>query len=418
MNSLMIGINKLQTCTKCLYTSDHPLGLVFDDEGVCSGCRVHEEKDLLDWNSRLDDLKSLSAPYKSKTGKNYDCIVPVSGGQDSYFILHVVKNILKLNPLLVSYNKYFNTRLGIRNLANLRIKFDCDILIKNVNPKSVKNITRHTLRKYGNMYWPILAGHSVFPVQVAVSHKIPLIIWGAHQGIEQVGMFSHLNDVEMSRRYRKDHDLFGVEADGLLDIFDNLNEEDVWQYRYPSDTDIHEVGVRGIYIGNYIRWDPKAQHEKMIRMYDYRTDKFTRTFDKYDYVDCFNYMQIHDQLKYYKCGFSKVTDHACREIRHGRITRSDALNAVNYYSNLGFDNIELFAAWLGTTSNSIKFVMDMHRNPIYWNERSPQVWEYTKPENNLHSIDSLDISDELDFLDNSYEGSNKEKYITIGKGYP
>ena len=103
-----------------------------------------------------------------------------------------------------------------------------------------------------------------------------------------------LDNVEMSRRYRKDHDLFGIEADSLLDIFDILNEEDVWQYRYPSDTDINEIGVRGIYLGNYGRWDPKQQHEDMIQYYDYKTDKFNRTFDKYDFVDCFNYMNIHD----------------------------------------------------------------------------------------------------------------------------
>ena len=48
------------------------------------------------------------------------------------------KNKLNLNPLLVTYNKYFNTELGIKNLANLRIRFDCDILIQNVNPISVK----------------------------------------------------------------------------------------------------------------------------------------------------------------------------------------------------------------------------------------------------------------------------------------
>ena len=414
----MIGINNLQACVRCLYRSDHPLGLVFDDKGVCSGCRVHEEKDVLDWAARLDELKRLVAPYKSNTGKNYDCIVPVTGGQDSYYILHVVKNILKLNPLLVSYNKYFNTPLGIRNLANLRIKFDCDIIIKNVNPKSVKNITRHTLRKYGNMYWPILAGQTVFPVQTAVSHKIPLIIWGAHQGVEQVGMFSHLHNVEMSRRYRKDHDLFGVEADSLLDIFDNLNEEDVWQYRYPSDTDINELGVRGVYLGNYIRWDPKQQHEDMIRYYDYKTDNFIRTFDKYDFVDCFNYMHIHDCLKYYKCGFSKVTDHACREIRHGRLSRSDALAAVEHHSHLGFDNLDLFAKWLGTTSNSVKFVMDMHRNPVYWNESAPQVWEYINSENFATRKEAFSLPKTISYMENLYESSLKEKYITIGKGLP
>ena len=52
--------------------------------------------------------------------------------------------------------------------------------------------------------------------------KIPLIIWGAHQGLEQTGMFSHLHNVEMSRRYRKDHDLFGHDTDNFITDFDDL----------------------------------------------------------------------------------------------------------------------------------------------------------------------------------------------------
>jgi hypothetical protein len=105
-----------------------------------------------------------------------------------------------------------------------------------------------------------------------------LIIWGAHQGLEQVGMFSHEHEVEMTRRYRKDHDLMGYEADDLLSIFDTLKEEDIWQYRYPDDRDLNAVGVRGIYLGNYVRY-PKAQHEQMMREYGYRTSKLSRTFD-------------------------------------------------------------------------------------------------------------------------------------------
>ena len=287
----------IKFCKRCLYAETHPLGLVLDDNGICSGCRVHEEKDTLDWDARWNKLENLVSSYRSIDGKKYDCIVPVSGAHDSYYILHLVKDRLKLNPLLVTYNKYFNTPLGIRNLANLRIKFDCDILYQNVNPKSVRKITKSTLRQFGSIYWPILAGQTVFPVQTAVRYKIPLIIWGAHQGLEQVGMFSHEHEVEMTRRYRKDHDLMGYEADDLLSVFDTLSEADIWQYRYPDDHDLNEIGVRGIYLGNYVRWDPKAQHEQMIKKYDYKTSSFHRTFDCYDFVDCFNYMDLHDLLK-------------------------------------------------------------------------------------------------------------------------
>lgn len=407
-----------QTCKRCLYSTDHALGLVIDDEGICSGCRIHEEKDRLDFDDRFAMLEKLVEPYRSKSGTNYDCIVPVTGANDSHFIVHVVKERLGLNPLLVTYNKYFNTPLGIRNLANLRIKFDCDILIQNVNPVSVKAITRTALRMLGSIYWPCLAGQTVFPVQTAVRYQVPLIIWGAHQGLEQVGMFSHEHEVEMTRRYRRDHDLMGHEADDLLSIFDTLREEDVWQYRYPDDADLESVGVRGIYLGNYVRWDPKAQHEQMVASHGYEGAAFPRTFDTFDYVDCYNYMDLHDHLKMVKHGYSKVTDHACREIRHGRLTREAALSLVRHYENAPLRFEREFEEWLGVDHGGLKFIIDQHRNPA--------VWEETKPGRFVRRSDPVGgegdaeaIARELGFEAQSELSRNKEVgYITVGKGYP
>ena len=126
----------MKYCVRCLYPENHPLGLTFDEHGVCSGCRVHEEKDALDWAERLERLRKLVAPFRCRTRTIHDCIVPVSGARDSYFIVHVVKNILGLNPLLVTYNKHYNTRRGVRNLAYLRTIFDCDCLTQTVAPQT------------------------------------------------------------------------------------------------------------------------------------------------------------------------------------------------------------------------------------------------------------------------------------------
>jgi N-acetyl sugar amidotransferase len=405
-----------------LYTTAHPLGLVIDEEGVCSGCRVHEEKNSIDWDERWNKLESLVRPYRCQSGDNYDCIVPVTGAGDSYYILHLVKDRLKLNPLLVTNNKYFNTPLGIWNLANLRTRFDCDILFQNINPNSVRKITRSTLRKFGSIYWPCLAGQTVFPVQTSLRYKIPLIIWGAHQGLEQVGMFSHANEVQMTRRYRKDHDLMGYEADDLLSIFDSLKEEDIWQYRYPDDGDIKDIGQVGIYLGNYVRWDPKAQHEQMIQCYDYRTASFSRTFDCYDYVDCFNYMNLHDQLKLYKHGFSKVTDHACREIRHGRLTRDQGLALVRHYEQMPAEYSQLFCDWLDIQPRGLQFLMDNHRNPKFWCKTTPGYWDFHGPSvNGTLKISALgeQYLTNCSFSKNSVlDDRDKAQYIVIGKGYP
>ncbi len=367
----MTSAPSLLRCRRCLYSTDHALGLTIDDTGICSGCRIHEEKDFLDWDARWRRLEEIVRPYRSASGRTHDCIVPVTGANDSYFIVHLVKERLGLNPLLVTYNKYFNTPLGIRNLANLRIRFNCDILIQNVNPLSVKKLTRTTLRELGSLYWPCLAGQTVFPVQTAVRCKVPLIVWGAHQGLEQVGMFSHTHEVEMTRRYRKDHDLMGREADDLLSLFDTLREEDVWQYRYPEDGDLTAVGVRGIYLGNYVRWDPKAQHELMIERHGYATASFARTFDCYDHVDCYNFMDLHDHVKLLKHGYSKVTDHASREIRHGRLGRAEAVALVRQHQGAALRDDDLFCQWLGVDRHALQFMLDRHRNPKFWRETTP-----------------------------------------------
>lgn len=410
--------NSVNFCRRCLYSTSHPLGLTLDEEGVCSGCRIHEEKDQLDWSARWERLKCIVKPYKIKKSNNYDCIVPVSGGQDSYYIVHLVKNKLGLNPLLVTYNKYFNTSLGIQNISNLRIKFNCDILYQNVNPISVKKITRTTLRQFGSIYWPIIAGQTVFPVQTSVRLKIPLIIWGAHQGLEQVGMFSHEHEIEMTRRYRKEHDLMGYEADDLLSLFDSLKDEDIWQYRYPSDSDLKKYDVRGIYLGNYVRWDPKEQHEEMISKFGYFTGKFGRTFDKYDHPDCYNYMEIHDLIKLYKHGYSKVTDHATREIRHGRITREQGLQLVKQMERIEVSNIKKFTEWLGVNEHAFHFILNQHKNKNFWTQKNFNDWHFHGL-SDLQNINNNSVIDhkKIKFIDKESNYNESSEYITIGKGY-
>ena len=416
----------MRFCNRCLYSEIHPLYLTFDDDGVCSGCRVHEEKDVLDWRERGEKLRVILEEYRNKSGNNYDCIIPVSGARDSYFIVHTIKNVYKMNPLLVTYNKHYNTDLGIRNLAFLRILFDCDILTLTVNPETVKHLTRATMRKMGSIYWHCLAGQTVYPVQVAVKFKIPLIVWGAHQGIDQVGMFSHSDEVEMTRKYRKEHDLMGYEAEDLIDDFDGVSEEDIVQFKYPDDKELERVGVRGIYLNNYIRWDTKARHEKMIELFDYETTKQTRTFDTYNDIDCFNYSDVHDYIKFLKYGYGKVVDHANREIRLKRLTREEAVKLVERYVFKKPENLQLFLDWLGITENSFYYIVNQHRDPRVWQRGEDWEWKMKFspiPQNDdPQAIDAvrLDKKEDCQFIltPSKRPDYKEDRYILIGKGYP
>lgn len=411
-------------CQRCLYPANHPLNITFDDEGVCSGCRVHEEKDALDWGERLEKLKRIAAEYRVKTRSIHDCIVPVSGARDSYFIVHMVKNILGLHPLLVTYNKHYNTRTGIRNLAYLRTLFGCDIMTMTVGPERTKRVTRETLRQRGSMYWHCLAGQTAFPVQIAVKFKIPLIIWGAHQGVDQVGMFSHLDEVEMTRKYRKEHDLMGLEAEDLLENAEELTLADIEPFRYPHDREIEAVGVRGIYLGNYVRWDSKAQHEMMIREYGYESLAQQRTFDTYNDVDCFHYSGLHDYIKFLKWGYGKVTDHASREIRLKRLTREEGIEWVRRYEPVRPADTSLFLDWISMEEKEFWSILDKHRDPRIWQRDEEGEWRLMDTilnHRNTPGVEKarLEKTGTCNFMltPSKTPHLKEDKYVLVGRGW-
>jgi N-acetyl sugar amidotransferase len=415
----------MEYCKRCLYPTNHPYGMILDDEGVCAGCRVHEEKDQIDWNKRFKLLEQIVyESSKRSKGRGFDCIVPISGGGDSYFIVHTVKNVLGMNPLLVHYNAEYNTKVGIRNLANLATVFDCDVVTSTLSPALLKLITRHTLRKYGSMYWHVLAGNLTFPVQVAVKFRIPLIIWGVHPWSEQTGMFSHLDEVEMTERCRKEHGLMGIAAEDLISEADGISRTDIQSFIYPYDNELEAVGVRGIYLSNFIRWDSKAQHEQMIESYGYESARQQRTFNTYEDVHCFHSAGLHDYIKYLKLGYSKVTDHACREIRLQRMTREEGIDMVSLYTKREPVDLDMFLDWA-----------EMEKQVFFdyvWNRRDPKIWISTG-HGEWHCLDTvvnhrddagvdavrLEKQEDCHFrLTPSAEPNAEEsEYLLMGRGY-
>jgi N-acetyl sugar amidotransferase len=414
----------MRFCKTCLYPENHPLGIVINSDGQCSGCVIHIEKDQLDWKARFSKLQEIASAYNSSSRSIHDCIVPISGARDSHFILHVVKNVLGMHPLLVNYNIHYNTHLGIRNLAYLRSLVGADFMQLTVQPTKVKKITLETMKSLGSIYWHILAGQTVFPVQVACKHKIPLIIWGAHQGVDQVGMFSHLDEVEMTRKYRKDHDLMGVEAEDLVNAENRLDESDLYQYFYPNDAELASVGVRGIYLNNYIRWDSRKQHEEMISIYNYSTESQQRTFDTYNDVDSHHYSGIHDYIKQMKYGYGKVTDHASREIRLNSMTRTKGLSLVKEFQGIFPSDAKLFCKWIDLPEEEFWNEIEKHRNQALWTRT--ENGEYVLRFSPWASSQEQDLRDapfskneqwEPFIINNSLKDTNNSEYVLMGRGW-
>lgn len=415
----------MKFCKRCLYPVNHPYGLILDENGVCSGCRIHEEKDFIDWNARFEGLKKIVYTNTKRMGrKGFDCIVPVTGGGDSYFIVHTVKNVLGMNPLLVNYNSEYNTKIGIRNLGNLSTVFDCDIVTSTLSPNLLKRITRHTLQRYGSMYWQVLAGYLTFPVQVAVKFRIPLIIWGVHPWSDQTGMFSHLDEVEMTERCRKEHGLMGIAAEDLVDHAAGISRADVQPFIYPYDNELEAIGVRGVYLSNYLRWDAKMQHELMIDLYGYETSLQQRTFNTYEDVHCFHSAGLHDYIKYLKYGYSKVTDHACREIRLKRMTREEGIQQVREYSDRKPTDLHLFLEWLGMDETEFWTYVHDRRDSGIWKKSAGGEWMLGDSITNHSEDEGVDAvrlgkAGPCDFLitQSGEPNTPDDSYLLMGRGY-
>jgi N-acetyl sugar amidotransferase len=370
-------------------------------KGECLGCITHKEKYILDWSNRYDILIEEISKVK-KDNQTYDCIIPATGDADDYFIVQEVLK-LNLNPLIVSINSYFYNDIGWTNLHNLITHFDLDSWVYNPEIQTYKELIRTSLRKYNNMYLPWIQLFTSFPVHVAKEKSIPLIIWGANQSVEQVGKFSHKDSVEMSSWSRKEHDLFGQDINKLIGNGAQVNERKLNYYHYPNNLKSLSMKVKGIYLSNYIPWDPLKQNHLMTLKHGFVPESNNFSFDPYERAGSSVYYQFHDLLKYERLGYRKVTDHCSRELRHGRLTKTEALVIEDEYTNRLVD-IKPFFDWLNVSKTGFEWYKShrLYRSKHLISDTQISYEEKVLP-NNLKSLISKSIK-------------SQEHFINFGKG--
>ncbi|MEM6299624.1 MAG: N-acetyl sugar amidotransferase, partial [Bacteroidota bacterium] len=143
-------------CKSCTYPSSSAVPLSFNEAGVCSGCQTSNEKTQINWDRRRRMFEQLVEDYRTD-GSNYDCIIPVSGGKDSYWQIHLIKEY-GLNPLLVTYHGNNYTETGLKNLRNMREVFNVDHIFFTPSINLLKKMNRICQRLMGDMNWHAHAG--------------------------------------------------------------------------------------------------------------------------------------------------------------------------------------------------------------------------------------------------------------------
>lgn len=366
----------MQYCTRCVLPSIVPTLATFDEHGVCSACRVASQVHDLDWSRRAEQFRELLGEYRSKSGSNYDCIVPVSGGKDSYFQVHLMTAVYGLKPLLVTYHGNNYLPVGQRNLDRMRHVFDVDHIIVGPSVDLLKKMNRLCFRKMGDMNWHGHCGIFTVPIQVAVRYRVPLIIWGEHGFMDLGGMFSYSDYVEFTAKTRLEHFLRGYDWADMIDEEEGIGPQDLLWARYPSDEEIDSVGVRGVYVSNFHRWDANEHAALVTDLYGWEEspEPFDRTYRRISNLDDMHENGIHDYLKYIKFGYGRATDHACKDIRVGRMTREEGVEMVRKYDHVKSRDLARWLDYVGMTEAEFDRVSDTFRDPRVWRLGADGTW--------------------------------------------
>jgi N-acetyl sugar amidotransferase len=364
----------MKYCSRCLYPENAKPTIIFDEEdGICSGCKYHESRMKLeiDWEERekiFEDILSEAKKMAQERGNYYDCIIPVSGGKDSHFQVHILKERYGMNPLLVTFNHIYNSEAGLRNLENLIEKSGCDLIRFTANPHAVRKISLFMLETVGDLTWHYHAGIMTAPFRIAVEKNIPLIVWGEHGFAELTGIVSLEDFVEFTKWKRREHDMRGFEPEDIVrHSKGHITMEDLYPYMYPTDEEIEKVGVRGIYLSNFFFWDAKSHAELMMKKWDFSSVRFKRdrTFNLYAKIED-HANDVHDYLKFLKFGYGRATDDASMEIRHGRMTREEGIEMVKKYDSVEPSNLQTYLDFLEITKDEFYRFIDPMRDEDIW----------------------------------------------------
>jgi N-acetyl sugar amidotransferase len=339
--------------------------LIFDEQGICSACVHFDDRTSVDWDSRRAELDLILDEYRSPGDSNYDCIIPVSGGKDSTY--QTVKMLeFGMNPLCVTATTDKLSDLGRRNIENLK-HLGVDYIEVTTNPKVRRTINRLTLTKVGDISWPEHVTIFTIPVRLAVQLRVPLIVWGENSQNEYGGPATAAGDRVLNRRWLEEFGgLLGLRVSDLVGL-EGIRARDLMQYRYPSDEDLADVGVTGVFLGYFLPWDGWS-NAVISQAHGFETyPKFVEgSLVNYENLDNVQ-TGIHDYFKFLKYGFGRATDLACMHIRRGRLNRTDAVRLVSMHdgrfpeSYLGYALEEILSE-IGMTRNEFDMVCDRFTN--------------------------------------------------------
>ena len=363
----------LQYCIRCCVPQTQE-GVVFDELGVCQACQSAEQKIHIDWAERERDLRRTLEAAKVSAGNNYDCIIPISGGKDSTFQLHVLTKVYGMKPLAVTFSHNWYSETGWYNLQNSLEQFNVDHIMFTPNRSLVNRLAKHSLEGIGDSCWHCHAGVGAFPLQAAVRFKIPLLVWGESIA-ESSGRATYKTPV---RKFDREY-FTKVSAKLRPDqmVRDDVSERDLYPFNVPTAEECERVGVYGIHLGDYIFWDDERQTEFVRDTYGWRETQIEGTYKRYKSAECIM-PGVHDFANYLKRGYGRATFHSSVDVRAGLLSRDEAWELIRQNDGVRPEGLDYYLRITGMTEEEFFLTMEKHRRaelqktviPIY-SKREP-----------------------------------------------
>ena len=340
----------LRRCTRCILPHTFPF-IEFDREGVCIYCRAHVD-------SRADNLQTLEervAPYRRKDGQP-DCIVALSGGRDSCYGLHVIKNELGMHPIAYTYDWAMVTDEARRNCARLcgalgveHIIRSADILTKRRNIRL--NIESWLKRPELGMIPLFMAGDKQFfhyASEVSKQTKVPLVFFCGGNNLEVTRFKTGFCGV----RDESTNTMVGLDTVGKIQLMLYYGRQFLLNPAYLNrslfDTAFAFYSTyvgRGdfLYLYRYVEWNEQRIEETLTDKYGWESAQDTANSWRIGDGTAAFYNYIYHTV----AGFTEHDTFRSNQIRAGLITRDQAMALIFDDNRPRYDAMREYAQLVG-----------------------------------------------------------------------
>ena len=356
----------LKICSKCIQPNTRP-GIFFNKESICGACLWEEEKNKINWNERIKELRNIVEDAKDKKA-DYDCVIGVSGGKDSTKQAITARDALGLKCLLVNYQPENITDIGVENMENLK-QNGFDVLSIRPNPKIMQKLVKYDFFNYLN---PVKATEfSLYSSAYIIAEKfnIPLVIQGENPGLT-VG--TSLTGVGKDSDALKAYQLQTLSKgfNEYLEI-DGISEKELFLFHYDVKKLIAQ-NTKGIWLQYFLKeWTYRGNAEFSSK-YGFKGRENFKPEDIGTYIGFgsldSDLVHVNQMLKFIKFGFGFCMDHVCYDIRDGNLNRKEAIELVLKYDGKCADHyINDFCNYIEISQDVFWKTVEKFRGDI-WNK--------------------------------------------------